>query len=185
MRHSSRLRAARGTTLIELMVATGVLTIGILGVMQMSVVASQQTAFAARLSAASLTARDLVDAVVRLPYDHPALTIPAGAQTASVTVFDARQGTYTLEWQNAAPVLSATPAILKADRHSSSAAGIERVWWTIDRDLDADGNEMAKNIQVHVQVAIPGFQPRTLDFWTVKYNPAFVVGASPDNFTEI
>jgi prepilin-type N-terminal cleavage/methylation domain-containing protein len=180
----SEVAAARGATLVEMMVATAILCIGILGVLQMSVLASQQTAYAGRLSAASLTARDLVDAVVRLPYTHPALTIPAGAQTADVTVFDAQQGIYTVEWPNADPVLSAAPAILNADRHTSSAIGIQKVWWTVWPAV-VNGQQVAKHILIHVQVGIPGYQPRTLNFWTVKYNAEQVVGGSADNLTEI
>jgi prepilin-type N-terminal cleavage/methylation domain-containing protein len=184
MRKNSRRRTPRGTSLIEMMIAMGILSIGILGVLQMSILASQQNAYAARLAAASVTARDLVDAVERLPYSHPALEIPAGANTEMFTVFDVQQNVYTMEWQNAAPLLSAAPAILKADRHAASAVGIQKVWWTVERDLDDDGNEMAKHIRIHVDVGIPGFQPRTLNFWTVKYNPTQLVGTSL-NFTEI
>ncbi|HYX90504.1 MAG TPA: hypothetical protein VE782_02995 [Myxococcaceae bacterium] len=186
MRSTLRLRSPRGTSLIELTIATLVLTIGILGVLQMSVLASQQNAFASRLSAASATARDLADAVVQLPYAHPALAIPAGSPSANVTIFDANQGTLITEWQNAAPLLSAAPAILQADRHASSAVGIQKVWWTVERELDATtGTELAKHIQIHVQVGIPGYQLRTLNFWTVKYNPDQVVGGTAQNFTEI
>ncbi|HYX92346.1 MAG TPA: hypothetical protein VE782_12350 [Myxococcaceae bacterium] len=185
MHDTSRFRAARGTSLVEMMVATAILCIGILGVLQMSVLASQQNAYASRLSAASVAARDLVDAVVRLPYAHPALEIPAGEQTATFTIFDAQQGTYITEWQNAAPLLSAAPAILKADYHSSSAVGIQKVWWTLDREVDEQGHELAKHIQIHIEVGIPGYQSRTLSFWTVKYNPEQLVGGTASNVTEI
>jgi hypothetical protein len=90
-----------------------------------------------------------------------------------------------MEWEDAAPLLSAAPAILKADRHASSAAGIRRVWWTVEPEVDAEGNVLAKHIRIHVLVGIPGFEPRTLNFWTVKYNPGQLVGTTPENFTEI
>jgi Tfp pilus assembly protein PilV len=181
---TSRRRACRGTSLIEMTIAMGILSIGILGVLQMSVLASQQNAYASRLAAASVTARDLADAVERLPYSHPALEVPAGAEARTVTVFDAQEGVYTTEWLNAAPLLSAAPAILKADRHAASAVGIQRVRWTVEPELDEVGNEMAKHILIQVDVGIPGYQRRTLSFWTVKYNPEQLVG-SPFNFTEI
>ena len=64
----SRPRATRGFSLIEALAALAVFSIGILGVMQMNVLASQQNGLARRQSTASKIGRDLVDAFERLPF---------------------------------------------------------------------------------------------------------------------
>ena len=70
--NSSRL-SPRGTSLIEAMAALVVFSVGILGVMQMNVLASQQNNLARSQTIASKIARDVADSFERLPFDHPLL----------------------------------------------------------------------------------------------------------------
>ena len=72
---SSPRPSPRGTSLIEAMAALVVFSVGILGVMQMNVLASQQNNLARSQTAASRIARDMADAFERLPFDHPLLNV--------------------------------------------------------------------------------------------------------------
>src|SRR5512140_773097 len=75
--NSSRM-SQRGTSLIEAMAALVVFSVGILGVMQMNVLASQQNNLARAQTAATRIARDVADSFERLPFDHPMLNRPTG-----------------------------------------------------------------------------------------------------------
>ena len=59
------------------MAALAVFTVGILGVMQMNVLASQQNNLARSQTIASKIARDIADSFERLPFDHPLLNTRA------------------------------------------------------------------------------------------------------------
>src|SRR5512139_2542630 len=69
---SSRL-SSRGTSLIEAMAALVVFSVGILGVMQMNVLASKQNNLARAQTTASRLARDVADSFERLPFSHDAI----------------------------------------------------------------------------------------------------------------
>ena len=74
--HLSRSRlSARGTSLIEAMAALVVFSVGILGVMQMNVLASQQNNLARSRTTATRIARDVADSFERLPFDHWTLNV--------------------------------------------------------------------------------------------------------------
>lgn len=189
---SSSPRAQRGASLIEAMMSLVILAIGILGVLQMSGLASQQNALATRESTASLIARDLVDVIDRMPYAHTAL----GGQTLPVPelrvdIYDRAQGIRNFDaWPGELPILGATAPIVGADFQNGNLGGIEAVWWTV-REEQVDGEVATKQIEITVRLRMPGAgqnnQPRTRDlrFWTSKYNPQVVVGAAAAGFTEI
>lgn len=187
-------RAQRGASLIEVMMSMLILAIGILGVLQMSGLASQQNALATRESTASLIARDLVDVIDRMPYAHPALggtALMTSADFHPQVIFDREHNIENFDaWPGAMPILGATPAILTADMQNGNLGGIEWVGWTVRPEI-IDGVVMSKQVEITVRFRMPGTDgnnvPRTRDlrFWTAKYNPQAVVGAASANFTEI
>lgn len=192
-RPSSR-RNQRGTSLIEVMMSLVILAIGILGVLQMSGLASQQNALATRESTASLIARDLVDVIDRMPYTHTALggtALQATGDQHEVVVYDRASNTVNFDaWPNEMPILGATPAILTSDTQNGNLGGIEQVRWVVRPEI-LNGVPATKWVEITVRMRMPGVgennAPRTKDlrFWTSKYNPQVVVGAQAANFTEI
>lgn len=185
MRRSMPAHRARGSSLIEVMISMVILAIGILGVLQMSAIASQQNKVAARQTAGAFIGRDLVAAVDRMPYSHPAFAGACGA-TTTVTIYDRATNTLNIEWANALPVLSETPAILLADQKAGALGGIEKVWWEITCDEEvAGGYVFGRNVHIVVQTKLPGGGTRDMHFWTEKYNPSRLAYGDPKNFQEI
>jgi prepilin-type N-terminal cleavage/methylation domain-containing protein len=72
-RSPSRLRSARGFSLVESMVSLAILAVALLGVMRLQVVASGQNQLARRTATAASVARDFSEAVQRWDYDDPRL----------------------------------------------------------------------------------------------------------------
>src|SRR5687768_14567313 len=115
--------SARGFSLIESMAALLVFTIGILGVMQMNVIASQQNNVARSHTTASKLARDLADAFERLPYNHTIFSQPTDPllqpSSPAFTDFSNTDGLYTLEdavaLTNVRPLLGAADAIMQSE----------------------------------------------------------------------
>jgi len=169
--------SARGFSLIESMAALLVFTIGILGVMQMNVIASQQNNVARTHTIASKLARDLADAFERLPYDHPIFLEPTGLQPNSTafTDFTNDDGLYTLQQAiavaGARPLMGASDAIMMSEGQGTQYEVAWRVQGTPDPDVP--GTFASRRIAIMVRYSTPvGFRQVTL--WAIKYNPASV-----------
>ncbi len=165
-------RAQRGASLVEAMMGLVVFTVGILGLLQANALASSQNAFAYRQSSASLIARDVIDTLERLPYSHPALTVG--------------NHTYQSDWgATEMPMMGATASVLGTDGKLPSGKSMHDVSWVVTEKLDASGALVeARLVQINIKFNIPGANQKTVTFYTAKYNPAALVGASK-NFTEI
>ncbi len=167
--------SARGTSLIEAMAAMVVFVIGILGVMQMNVVASQQNNMARSHTIASKLARDLADSFERLPYTHPifapstlALNDPQFSNfdntTGLVTLTDA------LAEDTARPLVGAADAIMMAE----GGGTFYQVAWRSQQvpSPTTPGLMDSTHILIMVRYPLPGGLFRQINFWTIKYNPA-------------
>jgi type IV pilus assembly protein PilV len=165
---------ARGFSLIEAMAAMLVFTIGILGVMQMNVIASQQNNVAYNHTAASKVARDLADAFERLPYMHPAFTRVTTLQpeTQAFIDFDNPDGLYTL--QEAVDLLGSRPLLGAADPilQSDGFGRLYQVAWRsqLVENPKQPGSFDSRRIVVMVRYPSP-VGPRQVSVWVVKYDP--------------
>jgi type IV pilus assembly protein PilV len=179
---------SRGTTLIEAMAALAVFTVGILGVMQMNVLASRQNNLARSESTAGKIARDLAYAFERLPYNHPAfnnVTAPAMAPTsAAFTDFTNTNGRVLLQdlstlagANDARPLVSAAEATMRVEGGSSNGVTYEVAWRTTElRAPDSAAND-TRVIVIMVRFRSIGNTFRQVNVWTVKYNPEVIIGA--------
>ncbi|MCI0571749.1 MAG: prepilin-type N-terminal cleavage/methylation domain-containing protein [Myxococcaceae bacterium] len=79
-KHASR--RARGFSLLEVMVSTAILAVGVLGVAQLQVVASAQNGLARRTARASAVLRDFTEAASRWRWDDPRMQPNGGACAA-------------------------------------------------------------------------------------------------------
>jgi prepilin-type N-terminal cleavage/methylation domain-containing protein len=163
-------RPVRGNTLIESMVALVVFSIGILGIMQLNVMASGQNGLAKRQTNAARITRDLIDSFERIPYNHPALAV-SGMDFRTNTDFLNHQVTTGMRrlsdavGANDMPILGSTAAVLATEPQAYD------VWWRVSSYNDAAGVEQGKVIAVVVRVSMPGGSKRDIVSWTVKYDP--------------
>ena len=177
---SSSHLSPRGTTLIEAMVALVVFSVGILGVMQMNVLASQQNNLANSQTTASKLARDIADAFERLPFDHPALNVPTSlAQSdpefANMSNLDGLVTLHDAVAQTAArPLLGAADAIYTSEGQGS----FYQVAWRALGVPNPDRYNQVDQIRILIMVRFPapGGGMRQVNTWAVKYNVAALTG---------
>jgi hypothetical protein len=161
--------------------------VGILGVMQMNILANNQNALAKRMSTSTRIGRDLVDSLDRLPFDHPAFNA-----NSSLTITDPGfvdfSNTDGLVLQTTPlastdqPYTGAAPMIQRAD--GSDDLGVDRIYkvgWRVKNLMDPNDptgvRVEAKMIAIIVRFAAPvGSGYKDMAFWTVKYNCGTVQG---------
>jgi prepilin-type N-terminal cleavage/methylation domain-containing protein len=168
-----RARRARGFSLVEALAALAIFSIGILGVLQMNVLASQQNGLARRQSTASKIARDLVDSFERLPFDHALLSTESTIDPADPRFarFDETDGRVKLA--DAVALVGERP-LLGAAHASVSTEGPYEVAWRVAPLKDADGTTEARRILVMVRFPTTSGNVKQIDVWAVKYNPQAV-----------
>lgn len=166
----SHARKPSGFSLIESLVALAVFSIGILGVMQMNVMASQQNGLARRQSTASKLGRDLVDAFERLPFDHPLLSTEStlSPRESRFLDFDETNGRMTL---TDAVALAGQRPLLGAAHASVSAEGSYEVAWRVSPMKVEGGLTEARRIVVMVRFPTTAGGFKQVNVWTVKSNP--------------
>lgn len=175
--------AARGFSLIEAMAALVVFAVGILGVLQMNVLASQQNNLALSHTTASKLARDLADAFERLPYTHPLFTRPTALQPSdpAFSDFDNADGLWTLE--DAVAVAGQRPLLGAADaiRLSEGQGSFYQVAWRAQRmeNPSEPGTFDSRRIVIMVRYPTPGGF-RQVSVWSIKYDPAAISLGSTD-----
>jgi prepilin-type N-terminal cleavage/methylation domain-containing protein len=168
---------ARGFSLIESMAALVIFTVGILGVLQMNVLASQQNNLALSHTTASKLARDLADAFERLPYNHAIFTRPTALQpnTPAFSDFDNPDGLWTL--QEAIAVVGERPLLGAADAISTSEGQgtFYQVAWRAQRveNPTQPGTFDSRRIVIMVRYPTPGGF-RQVSVWAVKYDPSAI-----------
>ncbi|MGA9521419.1 MAG: prepilin-type N-terminal cleavage/methylation domain-containing protein [Myxococcaceae bacterium] len=198
--------AQRGFSLIEAMVSMAILAIGILGVAQMQVLASNQNGLARRTSRAAAIARDFVETAQRWTWDDPRLPLAsAGCGAAWPSGFPiqeddlgnertpALQVDFTAE-PNSNPIASslatnmggltfggsvytgAAPTLLELD-DAQDTDGFQLGWTARDIDPDTAACEgLLVNVVVRYHTGVGG---RYRNFVTtfVQYNSANLVMA--------
>ena len=168
---------ARGFSLIEAMAALVVFTVGILGVLQMNVLASQQNNLALSHTTASKLARDLADAFERLPYTHPLFTRPTTLQPGDplFSDFDNTDGRWTLQEAIALagerPLLGAADAIATSEGQGT----FYQVAWRAQRveNPTQPGTFDSRRVVIMVRYPTPGGF-RQVNMPVIKYDPAAI-----------
>ncbi len=169
-------RAQRGETLIEAMISLAIMSVGLLGILQMNALASQQSGIARRETIAATIARDLVDAFERLPYDHAALSVSTSALDATFVDPSNANGLHRLtDVEAGRPLLGAAGAILGSDVETGA---IEVMW---------RAREVGSSKRIAVMVVFPGANGRDkqLTLWTAKADLAAVLGGDRSIIPEI
>lgn len=184
---------ARGTTLIEAMAAMVVFTIGILGVMQMNVLASRQNNLARGEAAASKIARDLAYNFERLPYDHPIFsTYPATGYIAhtdpAFTDFTNTSGLVKLAdvpgliASKARPLTGSAEAMVTVEGGNTNVSGFgtyEVAWRAAPMFNPSDlTRPEARVIVIMVRFKTVLNTYRQVNVYSVKYNPEAIIEAN-------
>ncbi|MFL5346791.1 MAG: hypothetical protein ACJ8AT_18575 [Hyalangium sp.] len=178
----------RGTSLIEAMAALVVFSVGILGVMQMNVLASQQNNLARAQTAASRIARDVADSFERLPFNHPMLNKPTGLLDTDPAFGDMTNTDGLVKLQDAIiPVAGVRPILGAADAIFSSEgqSNFYQVAWRARQIPDPDRGNQVDQIRVLIMVRFPtpGGGMRQVNTWAIKTDPKVVV-ADPQTSLE-
>lgn len=170
----------RGTTLIEAMAALVVFSVGILGVMQMNVLASQQNNLANAQTTASKIARDLADAFERLPFDHPSLNAPTTLAQNDPEFSNMSNTDGLVSLQNAVAQTADRPLLGAADAiYSSEGQGsFYQVAWRALRVPNPNRYDQVDQIRILIMVRFPapGGGMRQVNTWAVKYSVAALTG---------
>lgn len=164
---------ARGFSLIEAMAALAIFSIGLLGVLHMNVLASQQNGLARRQSTASKVARDLVDAFERLPYEHSLLSTESTISPADPRFADFNETDGRVRLEDALALVEERP-LLGAAYASVSTEGtglIYEVAWRVTPVKDAEGGTEARRILVMVRFPTTAGAFKQVNVWAVKANP--------------
>ena len=89
----STAEAPGGFTLLEILIAISILTVGLLGVASMQVSAIRANAFASAQTEAATAGMDCIEKLMRLPYDDANLLVTGNPHTDS-----APPAGYTINW---------------------------------------------------------------------------------------
>jgi len=170
----------RGSTLIEAMAALVVFTIGIIGVMQMNVLASEQNNLARSRTIASKIARDVADSFERLPFNHPVLNVPTTLlqDDAEFANMDNPDGLVKLEdavaQTVARPLLGAADAMFTSEGDST----FYQVAWRALPVVNPDRFGQVDQLRVLIMVRFPTPSGGMLQVnsWAVRYNVALITG---------
>jgi len=92
MTNRQRLKACQGFTLIEILLAMAIFSIGILAIAGLQIRAINLNSSSRMQSEATTIAVDVMERLMSLPYDHPDLNEGNGIQQNQV-------GAYTASWQ--------------------------------------------------------------------------------------
>jgi hypothetical protein len=170
----------RGTTLIEAMAALVVFSVGILGVMQMNVLASQQNNLARSQTTASRIARDVADSFERLPFDHKIFdtTTTMALDDPNFDKMSNTNGLTTLQSltveAGVRPMLGAADAIFASEGQGT----FYQVAWRAAKIANPDRNNDIDQIRILVMVRFPtpGGGTRQINTWAIKTSPKVVTG---------
>ncbi|HYH96505.1 hypothetical protein [Hyalangium sp.] len=172
--------SSRGTTLIESMAALVVFSIGIIGIMQMNVLASEQNNLARSQTLASKIARDVADSFERIPFNHPVLNVPTSLtqDDPEFENIDNPNGLVRLEdavaQTVARPLLGAADAIYTSEGDTT----FYEVAWRAIPVANPDRFGLVDQIRVLIMVRFPtpGGGRRQVSTWAVRYNVPLITG---------
>jgi hypothetical protein len=180
----------RGTTLIESMAALVVFSIGIIGIMQMNLLASEQNNLARSQTIASKIARDVADSLERVPFNHGLF---ADANLTSLLLddpefenFDNPTGLITLQTAMAQvtdrPLLGASGAIYTSEGDTT----FYEVAWRARKVANPDrfGQIDQLRILIMVRFPTPGGGRRQVNTWAIRYDTQMITG-DPQTLVEM
>jgi Tfp pilus assembly protein PilV len=178
----------RGTSLIEAMAALVVFSVGILGVMQMNVLASQQNNLARSQTSASRIARDVADSFERLPFNHPAINATTTLLQEDTEFSNMDNGDGLVKLQDAVvtqagirPMFGSADAIFASEGESNF---YQVAWRALQIPNPKRGNDVDQiRILVMVRFPTPGGGLRQVNTWAIKTSPELVTG-DPDTNME-
>lgn len=190
-------RRTRGMSLIETMLALAVFSIGLLGLLQLNVVASGQNGMAMRESVAAKVGRDIAASMERLPYGHSAFSpsdlffdaaldrdepgAPENAAFKSLEGTDNSLHRLSDTYPGERPLLTAAEIATQSDL---SGTGLD-VGWRTQRILNG-ATEEGTRILIMIRFRNPAGQWKQINFWTLKYNPAgLTMGSTSSAVQEI
>jgi len=180
----------RGSTLIEAMAALVIFTIGIIGVMQMNVLASEQNNLARSRTIASKISRDLADSFERQPFEitSPGLPPLPNPLFPSTTLLqddpefanmDNPDGLVKMEDVMALqvtgrPLLGAADAMFTSEGDST----FYQVAWRALRVVNPDRFGQVDQLRVLIMVRFPTPSGGMLQVnsWAVRYNVGLITG---------
>jgi Tfp pilus assembly protein PilV len=184
-------KPARGTSLIEVMIAMGVLAVGLLAMWNLHMVGLTSTAAGRRQTVATGIARELASGLDRLAFNDPRLadtatgqTLPAGAAFGNVVQADGSILAAARAWDDA----TAVPGVRRVAElpGQGDATTFERrwtVWGYVSPRAPAGSAAGVKIVAVSVTWRDPPFaRPREVVLYTQVTNPAALatgLGASP------
>jgi type IV pilus assembly protein PilV len=172
----------RGSTLIEAMAALVVFTIGIIGVMDMNILASEQNNLARSRTVASKIARDVADSFERIPFNHPALNTPTGLDpdTEEFSNIDNGDGLVTLS--SAVGIAGQRPMLGAADAMftSEGEGTFYEVAWRAVRVPNPERSNVQDQVRVLIMVRFPapGGGKIQMNTWAVRYDVGAITGDS-------
>ena len=166
-------RASRvhGFSLVEALAALAVFSIGILGVLQMNVLASQQNGLARRQSTASKIGRDLVDAFERIPFHHALLSAESTIDPADPDFMLFTKADGLVKLSDAVVLGGARPLLGAAHASVSAEGGHYEVAWRVAPVKGSDGTTEARRILVMVRFPTTAGGFKQVNVWAVKFNP--------------
>lgn len=170
---------ARGLSLIELMIAMAIISIGLLAMWHLHMVGISSNAAGRRHTVATALAGELVTGLERLPYGDPLIDVthtgpppaPAGAVFGNLVDGSGSVIAGAREWSDATPV----PGVRLASQMRENAEGYERrwtVWGIVSPTAPAGAVPGVKLIAVSVVWRDPPFRRlREVVLYTQLYNP--------------
>lgn len=163
----------RGVTLLESMVAMVVFAIGIIGIMQMNVLASRQNNVARSRTVAAKIARDIADALEPLPGNHPLLNQPNLMPVDDVNFnnMDTTEGLVRLE--NVSTLLAGERPLIGAADATYTSDGettFYEVAWRVWRIPNPNRNNVVDQLRILVMVRFPTINDNRLQVtaWGIK-----------------
>lgn len=172
-------------TLLEAVISIAIFTIGLVGIVQLQLVASRATVMSRRLDQASALASDLVENIHLWPYDDPRLTPVATVTNANDPLVTTRNAdTRAAQITNSAEQPEFAEGPTSNALHPNALVGatlpydgdsegphFERYWNVFGVDSDGDGILDGKVVVVIVRWHEAGLGYRSIHQTTFVANP--------------
>lgn len=169
----------RGVTLIESMAAMAVFLIGVIGVMQMNILASRQNNLARSRTVASKIARDVADSFERLPFGHPVLSQTTTLDPTTPAFADMENGDGLVRLEDVPTLTGVQRPLMGAAAATFSADGdgtFYQVAWRVARMQNPERSNLVDQLRILVMVRYPtsGTTWQQVTAWAVKTDATIV-----------
>ncbi|KFE68840.1 type IV pilus modification PilV family protein [Hyalangium minutum] len=170
----------RGSSLIEAMAALAVFTIGIIGIMDMNLLASKQNTLARSRTVASKIARDVADSFERIPFKHPMLSVPTGLLMTDDEFDNIENEDGLVKLETAVAQTTDRPILGAADAMFTSEGDrtFYKVAWRVIPVANPQraGQVDQKRILIMVRFPSPGGGMVDVKTWAVRYDVELITG---------